>query len=230
MSQSLQIPITDKISLSAVHATPNDPRAVDVNYRLVVVIQGLYRDDSLYNDLEFLLVDKGFHTLRFDLLGSGDSHADDQDFTLRNAKLSMDAVKDWAQARGYRELIFISEGVGSIIATLNLALNVKCQVMLWPGLDPQYLADKIFKGQKIAKELMSVNLKADLKNVSMPVLMMHGSADDQYPIDHLNIARKHISSKRMEITSFHGGTHGLPDLAHRKSMFFHMTQFLEKFA
>ena len=64
----------------------------------------------------------------------------------------------------------------------------------------------------------------------MPTLILQGVRDEITPIETLDLARGHIRSKRLEITTFHDGEHGLHKLNHRKSMFFHITQFIEKFA
>lgn len=255
MSNSISININDKQAITAIHKKPSEKSLEELRRKLVVMIHGFPGHKSghsdLYADLEFILVDKGFHTFRFDFIGCGQSDGEQEDFTLTKARECLNAIKLWAKQNGYKELVFISEGIGSTIAILNMEVNVKCQVMLWPGLDPQCLAKNLFHadaiseedkkqgfvvqdhnriGLKFIKELHQTNLKPHFRDINTPVLIMHGSADDRFPVDHLNIARQQIVSKRIEITTFHDADHGLPELDHRKSMFFHIVQFLEKFA
>ena len=255
MSNSITINVNDQENLTAIHKKPAEQSLADLDRKLVLLIHGFpghkAGHSDLYADLEFILVDKGFHTLRFDFIGCGESSGEQQDFTLSKAKESLNAIKKWAKKNGYKEFVFVSEGLGSTIAILNMEINVTCQVMLWPGLDPQYLAKSLFQADKITneskktgyamqghnrigvtfmKELFKTNLKPLFRDINMPVLIMHGSADDRYPVEHLSIARQEMVSKRIEITTFHEAEHGLPELDHRKSMFFHITQFLEKFA
>lgn len=252
---SITIPIDKNNKLSAIHKKPLESVLADRERKLVVFMHDFSGHKNgyknLYADLEFILVDQGFHTLRFDFLGCGKSSDDSVLFTLKNAKKSLDAVQSWAKKNGYSELIFISEGIGSIVAILNHDLNVTCHVMLWPGLDPQYLAKTLFNSEDIGdewkkagyiilgekhisvsfiQELMNLKLASAFRDMHMPTLIMHGSADDQYPVDHLNIVRQAMPSQRIEITTFHNAEHGIPKLEHRKSMFFHIGQFLEKYA
>lgn len=255
MPETITIPLNDEHSIAGIHNKPAERSLAELDRKLIIMIHGFpghkAGHSDLYADLEYILVDKGFHTLRFDFIGCGNSSGEQEDFSLSLAKECLNAIKKWAKNNSYKELSFISEGLGSTIAMLNMELNLSCQVMLWPGFDPQYLAKTIFKSETITDkdkkvghvvqdhnrigipfihELQKTNLKPFFKDVVMPVLIIHGSADDRYPVEHLNIARNELVSKRIEITTFHEADHGLPELDHRKSMFFHITQFLEKFA
>ncbi len=255
MSNAITIAINKQDTLAAIHKKPEEQSLANFNRKLILLIHGFPGHKSghsdLYADLEYILTDRGFHTLRFDFLGCGKSSGHQKDFTLRKAKESLDAVKRWAIEKGYKELIFISEGLGSTIAMLNMEFNLKCQVMLWPGLDPQFLAKNLFHADKIPeqsfesgydvqdynyisidfiKELSKMNLKPFFRDIVMPVLILHGSEDARYPIEQLNIARREMASKRIEIMTFHEGRHGLPELRHRKAMFSQISEFLEKFA
>lgn len=58
---------------------------------------------------------------------------------------------------------------------------------------------------------------------------MHGAQDKVSPIEQLDMFRACAGHRRVEITSFQDGTHGLPQENHRKSMFFHIRQFIEKY-
>jgi pimeloyl-ACP methyl ester carboxylesterase len=255
MSENTKIEIEGGASIKTVHKKPRQDSTDEMARKLVVMIHGFPGDaashNNLYGDLEFILNDKGFHTLRFDFLCCGESAGNTKDFTLSTAKQTLDVIKAWAQDHHYEEFIFISDGFGSLIALLNMEINVTCQVLLWPGLNPQYLAKHIFKIDEITEtdrkfgyithgdhhigiqfidQLNKLNLANYFRDITMPVLIMHGSADEIFPIEHLNIIRQRASSKRIEITTFHDAAHGLPELKHRKSMFFHILQFLEKFA
>ncbi len=131
-----------------------------------------------------------------------------------------------------------------------MGLGVVCQVMLWPALNLPYLAKSYFQSETIdesakkdgfvlldhnrigldfIKELQTIALGNYMRDVSMPVLILQGSDDDIFPMQQLDIARKYMSSKRIEITTFHDGGHGLPAENHRKMMFYHIQQFLQKY-
>ena len=254
-SKTVQIKVGKKQTLYAVHSKPLETGLIDREHKLVIFLHGFpgHRDshDEIAANLESILIDQGFHSLRFDFIGCGDSSGDQPEFSLAKAKECLHAVKKWSQLNGYSEFVYISDGIGSTIAILNTDIDVTCQVMLWPGLDPQYLAKTLFKSDAIedewrkvgyvvqgdnrigipfVNELLKTKLAASLRDITMPVLIMHGSADSLYPLKHLDIARQRMTSKRIEITTFHNAENGLPELEHRKSMFYHITQFLEKYA
>jgi len=255
MSEPISISFKDGAELSAILSKPKEGGLIDLERKLIIMVHGFpghkSTQNNLYGDLEFILNDKGFHTLRFDFFGCGQSSGEEHEFTLKSARESLSAVKEWATNNAYQEFIFISEGMGTICALLEMELNLTCQIMLWPALDPPALAKTLYGSDNIpkealedgripvgdykiglpfVKELVQTNLRGAFQNVTMPVLILHGSSDELHPIGQLDLARKYMTSKRIEITTFHDGLHGLPSPNHRKSMAFHITQFLEKFA
>lgn len=255
MSDTLEIQISENHTLRGIHKKPKKDAIINMKHKLILMLHDFPGDKSnhndLYGDLESILNKKGFHTLRFDFTGCGESDGDQQNFDLTTARQDMEAVKIWASENGYRELSYISEGLGSTCALLNMEINVKCQVMMWPGLNPPALAKHLFNADTIEDEwkkigytlqdgeriginfinaLSHTNLSPYFRDIVMPVLILHGSADERFPIDDLNLIRNRASSKRIEITTFHDAGYGLPDAEHRESMFFHIGQFLEKFA
>jgi len=240
MSDPITITIDEDKTLSALHGTPKEGDTSDLDRKLILMMHDFpghkSAHDNLYGELEDILNAKGFHTLRFDFLGCGESSGEQEIFSLRQAKISLDALKEWAAHNKYKEFTFISNGLGSIAAILNMEISVKCQVMLWPGLNPKLLGETLPKIDKslaelpFIKALPSLKLAPHFQDVTMPILILHGTEDDRYPISQLDLARKHMTSKRIEITTFHDGAHGLPALNHRKSMFYHITQFIEKYA
>jgi len=256
MSDTITIPVSDQYVLSGNYQRPTEQGLAERDNKLILFIHDFPGNkaghNDLYTDLSTMIGDLGFHSLSFDFLGCGESSGDQSNFTLAGSvKESLDAIHKWAKGNGYNEFVYVSAGLGTSIAILNAGTDVTCQIMLWPGLDPAYLAKNLFNSEYIGeewkkvgyiiqgedcigipfiKELERIDLAPSLENMTMPVLIMHGSADDRYPVDHLSIAREGMPSKRIEITTFHNAEHGIPDLTHRKSMFYHITQFLEKYA
>ena len=85
-------------------------------------------------------------------------------------------------------------------------------------------------GIQLLKDLKKTNLIYALNEVFMPTLIMHGAQDKTIPVEQLDIAREHMRSKRIEITTFHDGKEGLQQLNHRKALFHHVMEFIEKYA
>ncbi|NCT41267.1 MAG: alpha/beta hydrolase [Alphaproteobacteria bacterium] len=255
MSDPITIALDDDKIISAFHGQPREDAVLKRKQTLVLMMHGFPGDKSshnnIYGELEFILNHKGFHTLRFDFYGCGKSSGSEEDFSLNRARVTLDIVKEWAESSGYKRLIFISEGLGCAVALMNMEINLACQVMLWPALDAQHVAKTLFGADNISleakqngyvslgdhkaglgfiSELSKTNLKPLFQDTTMPVLIMHGVDDNLYPVEQLDLARQYMTSKRIEIMTFQDGAHGLPALNHRKSMFFHITQFIEKYA
>ncbi len=255
MTNKIEIPTDENKTLSAVHGVPEGSSGAGDQNLLIIMSHGFPGHKSgnsdIFGDLEYILVDKGHHTLRFDYRGCGESDGRQQDFTLSAASEDFKSVTDWAKEKGYDEFVFIGEGLGATICIMNSDLNVKMMALFWPVLDMKAYGKNAFNiseeskekatrtaylesgsdkvGVDLMQELRTNDLSYALKEVFMPVLLVHGAQDEVLPMDQLDIARKNMRSKRIEITTFHDGTHGLPKLNHRKMIFYHTAQFLGKY-
>lgn len=255
MPDAITIKTKNNEILSGFHSLPKQaPEGQELEKTLVLMVHGFpgqsAGQNNLYGDLETILCEKGFHTFRFDFRGCGQSDGEQEDFCFKQADDDFKYVLSWAKSQGYKKIAYVSEGIGSALCILNMGLNVLCQVMMWPALNLPYLAKSYFKGESIDEEAqkagymlldhnrVGLELIEDLKNVAlgnrmrdvtMPVLILQGSDDAVFPMQQLDIARKYMSSKRIEITMFHDGGHGLPAENHRKMVYYHIEQFLQKY-
>lgn len=118
---------------------------------LVIMIHGFPGDSKSYGDvfseLSARFIRGGYHTLRFDLRGCGQSNKAARFFTLKSAHEDGIAVLRWAQKLGYRNIYLVAEGLGALVAvtTLTDALRplIRGMIFLWPVLDQRrsWLAD-----------------------------------------------------------------------------------------
>ncbi len=205
-------------------------------------------NNDLYADLEFIFTKKGHHTLRFDFRGCGGSDGKQEDFTLERACEDFQSVRAWAKNAGYKNFAYIGEGLGATIAFMNVEKDVNVILVLWPILDTHHFGQTAFNakgaslkdgyielnGHKISThlidELEKIDLYYALKEASMPTMIFHGVEDKKIPIEQLDIIRKNLKSRRIEITSFQDGGEGLQKLNHRKAIFYQAQQFIEKYA
>jgi pimeloyl-ACP methyl ester carboxylesterase len=255
MAQNVQILAGEKIYIHGSYSRPTEDSLAELEELLILMVHGFPGNKNahgnLFHDIEFLLRDKGYHTLRFDFRGCGESDGREEDFTLAGANEDFQNVLFWARDRGYKRFIVIGEGLGATVALMNVDHTVAASVLLWPFIDlpriaktnyrPEAIEEPSIKagyvlmenqriGLDFIKEMQKSNLVFALKDLKIPLLIMHGSADETSPIDQLDLLRAHAAAKRIEITSFHDGTHGLPQLNHRKTMYYHISQFIEKYA
>ncbi len=254
MAQNVQILAGDQTYIQGSYSKPTEDSVAEREELLVLMVHGFpgnkNTQNNLFHDIEFLLRDKGYHTLRFDFRGCGESDGREEDFTLAGANEDFQNVLFWARDRGYKRFITIGEGLGATIGLMNVDHTVTASILLWPYIDLPRIAKSVYHPENIEaqwlkagyvlmdnkrvglnfiKELQKTALVLLLKEIKIPLLVMHGAADDTSPIDQLDLLRAHAGAKRVEITSFHDGTHGLPQLNHRKTMYYHITQFIEKY-
>lgn len=242
-------------TLKAIHRLPTDPLEAIAKEVLVVMSHGFpghkSGNNDVFGDLEHQLSERGCHTLRFDYRGCGESDGKEEEFSLAAATEDFKSARSWAKEKGYKEFVYIGEGLGAALCALNSDLNVKAMIMLWPVLDLGLYAENAFNvkenitakargdghiklndhkiGLPLLKELKKQKLVHALGEMFMPVLIIQGARDDILPAKQLDLAREYIRSSRIEITTFHDGEHGLQKLNHRKVMFYHIAQFIEKY-
>lgn len=223
---------------------------------LVVLIHGFpNRDLHSHNNLFALLQDKlakeNLDSLSFDFRGCGKSDGKAVDFNFQTAREDLRAIYSWAKESGYHSLVIIAEGFGASAAIIELPSECKALVLLWPMLDPNhtYLHEHInrckdpnvkqkgyieIEKQKIGltflKQLETCDLTQYIDAINIPILIHHGLLDDVIPIEQLALIREHvINSKRIEITTYDTGAHGLLAPNERETMFYHIKQFLLKY-
>lgn len=205
--------------------------------------------DNFFGDVEEALTQAGHDTLRFDFRGCGESDGQEENFSLVSAGDDFNSVLHWCRREGYSQFIMVGAGVGAAVAALNIDLAVKAFIMLWPVLEPKlyfksYIAKALMAeggkpyaeidshrvGVEFIKELKDLDLVSNLKEIYCPTLIMQGSEDEIVPAVQLDLARGFIPARRIEITVFHDGAHGLPLPSHRKAMLYHIRQFVQKYA
>ena len=188
---------------------------------------------ALFADIEALLAEENIHSLRYDARGCGESESGPGGFTLDSACQDFQSVLNWADQEGYERFLLIGEGVGATVCLINLSFNVVAQALFWPVLQPpEWVRQGILPpdaGPEFVRQMQKTDLTGVLQDVVTPTLIMHGVEDKTVPVSQLDHARRHMRSKRIEITTFHDGEHGLHKLNHRKAVFFHLMQFVEKY-
>jgi len=254
MAQKIQIDAGQKQSISCLYQKPSESLTKRLDQTLVIMSHGfpgnMKHHGDLYGDIEFLMGAKGYHSLRFDYRGCGDSDGKVQDFTLGAACEDFQTVLHWARAQGYNRFFYIGDGLGAALAIMNMDLDVVGLVCLWAALDLeifckkalniQSLSDAEMKrgvveknGQKygvgLLRELNKIDIQYALKEIFVPSIFLHGTQDKIIPVQQLDLARRYIPAKRVEITIFEDGAHGLPQNNHRKAMMFQIQQFMDKY-
>lgn len=257
MSNVVHIPVGKYDWLYARYDQAVESDTAHAQRTLVIMLHG-YPDlncqshGDLFGRLETMLTNDGFDTLRFDFRGCGQSEGNPKDFSFQTARQDLQAVYEWAQAASYRSLVVIAEDFGGCIALMEPREEIKALVLLWPMLEPKnsWLAEfiaaqddpkseehdsiligKTKVGKNFLKQLGQCDMSKYIAALSVPVLVQHGDKDTKVPIAQLEQLREFAkTAKRIEITSYESGAHGLGKANERKTMFHHVRQFIKRYS
>ncbi len=180
--------------------------------KIIVLIHGFTGTKSeihrLYRKLSYRLSNQGYTVLRFDFVGSGDSDGDFRDMTInREIEDGLNVLRYCKENFAAEKLYIVGFSLGGCIASI-LASKSQCDgLVLWSsvsnpfwnfyhifgkkqfnrglkGEDIDYSGDIV--GTDFFKELIDVNPLEYSKDYNNPVLIIHGTGDeDVLPLNSL---------------------------------------------
>jgi uncharacterized protein len=158
---------------------------------------------DLFASLAAELAKQDIASIRFDMLGAGESDGDYANMTIANQSEQIVAVIKHAEREGCRSIGVVAESLGAASLLLRWPVMVIAAVLLWPAID---LLDTSLKaylewqrqvqlhtkgyfldgdariGPAFVEELQQLgNLEARLNDVRAPTLLIHGRADSEVP-------------------------------------------------
>lgn len=250
-----QIEILDPVAreyLSGLMGVPLE-RSLEERDRILVIFMHDFpgHKDDLHGFMSLianLFGEHGFYTFRFDFRGCGQSEGREEDFTLTRARQDLDLVRDWAQKQGFKKFIYVTDGLAASTAMTSMSADIQAMVMFSPVLDGAAYARYLLQGEpdtstsapagyhavkehrigeQFIFELMNAGKPTD--TLPMPILVHYGTEDDRMSPAHLDFLKSGLQATRIDITSYQGGTRGLPDPKHRQMVAIHTGQFLKKY-
>ena len=208
-------------------------------------------ENDIFGDLELHLAQEGFSTIRFDFRGCGTSPGRPDDTSLATMAADMAAVHQWAANNGFERLVHIGDGIGALAVLMNMNEAVRALVLLWPILKPTetYFAEAFARmdeaaaagetalellgervGIALLRELRDLDIVRHIHALRAPVLIQHGEDDQHIPLSQIDILKRWaVKARRIEITTYEGGTRGLRQLQERQTLLYHTRQFLRRY-
>lgn len=242
MNKKISIARGDSV---VVHALLKKPEA-DVAVRgapLVVFVHGFPKiagdAHKLFEQAGNMLQASGFANITFDYAECDEDDFDPHALTFDSIQQDFEAIFQWARNNHYSRLAFIAEGLGAAFVYKLMPAQTALNILCWPALHIDHVLEthksldlndeSAFPfGPSLNSSLENFNLKPLLREPgSPPVLILHGEDDTVFPADiHLEYARKHLMSRRIDITTFEQGTHGLTEGAHQAACLQHILNFI----
>jgi pimeloyl-ACP methyl ester carboxylesterase len=159
--------------------------------------------EQVYRNLAARLSTVGIDTVRFDFRGQGESSGDYIDMTMARQREDANTVVREIRNRGYERIGIVGESFGATCALGIYDERFTALVLLWPAIylldvcfapffDPPFdveLSEKGYiqvgsdrVGSDFLEEVKEVNdLEEQVKQVTVPTLLIHGSEDSEVP-------------------------------------------------
>ena len=206
--------------------------------------------DDLFGKLQNICASLGLHSIRFDYRGCGSSDGAIENLTLKTALQDTASIIEWCKEQGYERRMLTAEGLGAVTGLISFQESAEAGAFFWPVLHTEDFATRNLQAEEhkghfdkngytdtalgktsltLIKELYEMDLAEVMSHVKYPCLFQHGSKDQIVPIEFLDIACAHLRNRRIEITSYQDGEHGLLQENHRKNMMYHYEQFIQKY-
>jgi fermentation-respiration switch protein FrsA (DUF1100 family) len=188
---------------------------------------------DLFIKLAADLARKNIGSLRFDMLGEGSSDGDHTDVTLGGQADQLAGVLRFARGAAlFAQVTVAAESLGaaSLLLQAEWPSELRAAVLLWPALEPEqtslseYLTPErlreaasngfiVVDGLKVSQtflhELMTIgNLTDHLSHMLVPMLLIHGDADQEVPVAQSLSAREQLLAQSRTVI-VPGGEHGL---------------------
>ena len=167
--------------------------------------------------------------LRFDFGGSGESY--DCDIEIGSQVSDLKGAIRFAKARGYSDICLMGASLGGLISVLCYSPEIKVMILLAPlttskvptdlktdeklkilgekGFIERVKDGKVFRfSKKYFDYRGKINQKELLSGVGVPVLIIHGDADDTVSLDDSKEAMKYLPNGS-ELEIIKGGGHKL---------------------
>jgi len=187
----------------------------------VITCHGLYssKDSEKYVGIARRFCGEGFAVLRFDFRGCGESGGQFEDTSLTGRMDDLEGALDFVQERGYGNIGVMGSSLGGTVSILVAAKDRRIRALVtWAT--PCHL-DKLFREgaieglEKLRRDAKKYDVVKAVKEAYCPVLVVHGSLDEQVPLSHGEVLYENANEPK-DIQIIEGADHRLTTLSHRK--------------
>lgn len=156
----------------------------------------------------------GYNVLRFDFSFVGDSEGEYEDLTVSAEVDDALGALDFMHEFGASECTLVGSSLGGLVALLTAAqlphlvsrvaviAPVADSRLFTDGLSDKAIADWRTRGRRrvgsgflkpsFLDDVLRIDAPAALRTIQMPVLVMHGDADEVVPFSHADIVRRNV--------------------------------------
>ena len=225
MIQKITIPVNDTQILRGIIHNPKAER-------LMILIHGFSSDmngpDEIFVKLAERMEQEGLACLRFNFRGTPPSDGEHVDMTLSSETEDLQAVIQYVKDQGYKKVGALGESMGAVSLVKAFDPFLKVVVFWYPAIDSTttalqdfinqdkqqqelkskgYITRNSLKvGQKFYQERQKTKLYSQIKNITCPVLFMHGDSDLKVSVEQSQKAFK-LANEPKELDIIKGADH-----------------------
>ncbi len=203
------------------------------NNLLLILLHGFTSNKDgpygLYKKLALELTKNNLNVFRFDFLCSGESDGQLKDMSIKQELEDFEIVLTWLKRRGFSNIGVVGESLGGTIAILGYKEYFKKLILINPAINlvtsalRQPLNFRLKNLTKIKsfikqwgfnnippfiKEIFKIRLTPYIRKLTIPVLIIHGTADTYVPLrQSYSLIKKLPNGSVLEIIK--GENHGL---------------------
>ena len=187
----------------------------------VITCHGLYssKDSEKYVGIARRFCGEDLAILRFDFRGCRESGGRFEDTSLTGRLEDLEGALDFVQEQGYEGVGVMGSSLGGTVAVLTAAKDGRVKALVtWAT--PCHL-DELFRGEgikgleKLRRDAEKYDVVKAVKDVHCPVLIVHGSLDEQVPLSHAEVLYEN-ANKPKKIEIIEGADHRLTNPIQRR--------------
>jgi len=187
----------------------------------VITCHGLMssKDSEKYVEVSRRFCGEGFAVLRFDFRGCGESRGRFKDTSLTGRIEDLESALDFVQEQGYGGIGVMGSSLGGTVSVLVAAKDKRVKALVtWstPCHLDELFREGVLEGlEKLRRDAKKYDVIKAMKKVHCPILIVHGSLDEQVPLSHGKALYKNANEPK-DIQIIEGADHRLTNPIQRR--------------
>jgi len=202
--------------LAGVLHSPNEKTSA-----CIITCHGLYssKDSEKYVSIGHKFCGEGLAVLRFDFRGCGESGGLFEETSLAGRIEDLKSALDFVEEQGYESIGVMGSSLGGTVAVLTAVKDKRVKALVaWAT--PCYLDELFREGllegfEKLKQDVSKYDVIKAVKEVHCPILIVHGSLDQQVPLSHAKVLYENANQPN-DIQIIESADHRLTDPVHRE--------------
>lgn len=187
----------------------------------IITCHGLFssKNSEKYVNVARRFCGEGYAVLRFDFRGCGESGGRLEDTSLTGRTEDLESALNFVQEQGYGSIGVMGSSLGGTVSILVAVKDRRIEALVtWAA--PCHLNELFREGvigglEKLRRDVGNYDVVKAVKEVHCPILIVHGSLDEQVPLSHSEVLYKNANEPK-DIQIIEDADHRLTNPIHRR--------------